>query len=102
MYVEQAEEQKWEPLLVEPVRSAIKNGYTITEIKAYYIAGGDLEKLPSRQAPSNNPSDTSGRVGIPSFSTEKFHEYLATFIAADDQVSEIIIGGLVFIPSAVH
>ena len=63
------------------------------EIKAHYIAGGDLEKLPSRRVPSNNPSDTSGHAGIPSFSTEKFHEYLAPFIVADDQVSEIIIGG---------
>ena len=78
---------------MEPVHSALKNGYTIVEVMAHYIAGGDLEKLPSHHSPSNNPSDTSGCAGIPSFSTEKFHEYLAAFIAADNQVSEIIIGG---------
>ena len=93
MYIEQAEQQGWEVLWVQPVRSAWENGYTITEIKAHYLAGDDLEKLPSHKVPSNDPSDTGGCAAIPPFLIEQFHEYLAAFIAADDQVSEIVILG---------
>ena len=93
MYIEQAEQQGWEVLWVQPVRSAWENGYTITEIKAHYLAGDDLEQLPSHKVPSNDPSDTGGCAAIPPFLIEQFHEYLAAFIAADNQVSEIVILG---------
>ncbi|KIM66089.1 hypothetical protein SCLCIDRAFT_8042 [Scleroderma citrinum Foug A] len=70
-YIDQAIEQKWAVLYVQPVCSAIKNGYTIEEIKAHYITRDNLEKLPSCIV-DPNPSDTDGRASVPPFSIDEF------------------------------
>ncbi|KIM56455.1 hypothetical protein SCLCIDRAFT_45656, partial [Scleroderma citrinum Foug A] len=79
-YIEQATEQKWEVLYVELVCTASNNGYTIKEIKAHFITGGDIEKLPSHKVDSNEPSYPDGHASTPAFSIKESHKYLDSFI----------------------
>ena len=76
---------------MELVCTASNNGYMIKEIRAHFITGGDIEKLPSHKVDSNEPSDPDGCASTPAFSIKEFHKYLASFIVTDNQVSLVAI-----------
>ena len=99
-YIEQAAEQKWEVLYVELVHTASNNGHTIEEIRAHFITGGDIKKLPSHKVDSNKPSDPDGCASTPAFSIKEFHKYLASFIVTDDEVSLAVISSYGTHPSS--
>ena len=99
-YIEQAAEQKWEVLYVELVCTASNNGYMIEEIRAHFITGGDIKKLPSHKVDSNKPSDPDGCASTPAFSIKEFHKYLASFIVTNDEVSLAVISSYGTHPSS--
>jgi hypothetical protein len=61
-------------------------GFSIEEMKAHVEKGGDLASLPPRQnaGAASGPRD---RSSVPEFSVSTFHQFLLSFIVADDQVS---------------
>ena len=97
-YIEAAEKYKWEVLYVNLVRKVINNGDTIMEIKDCFNAGEDLRALPKCVNPNatDDPLHDAGDRGtVPAFSLDNFHEHLAAFIVADNQVSYLChIGAL--------
>jgi hypothetical protein len=88
-YVTEAERNKWN-IFVPSVVKAQRWGYSITEIKAFIEAGGDISCLPNRHfmtKESNPGEDLTGRVSIPAFTMPGLYEHLVAFIVANDQVN---------------
>jgi biotin operon repressor len=84
-YLTQALENSW-PIVVKEVRMLQTQGFSIEEMKAHVEKGGDLTSLPPRQnaGAASGPRD---RSSVPEFSVSTFHQFLLSFIVADDQVS---------------
>lgn len=83
-YLTQALENSW-PIVVKEVKMCQNQGFSIEEMKAHVEKGGNLASLPRRQ----NASMPGNRDSIPEFSVSTFHQFLLSFIVADDQVSGV-------------
>jgi hypothetical protein len=84
-YLTQALENSW-PIIVKEVTMLQTQGFSIEEMKAHVKKGGDLASLPPHQnaGAASGPRDQSS---VPEFSVSTFHQFLLSFIVADDQVS---------------
>jgi hypothetical protein len=85
-YLTQALENSW-PIVVKEVKICQNQGFSIEEMKTHIEKGGDLASLPHRQDASMPGNQNS----IPEFSVPTFHQFLLSFIVADDQVSGVYL-----------
>lgn len=78
--------QNWWPIVLKEVKMLLSQGYSIEEVKTHVEKGGDLASIAPRQdaGAASGPRD---RSSIPEFSVPTFHQFLLSFIIADDQVS---------------
>ncbi|KIM58278.1 hypothetical protein SCLCIDRAFT_1191548, partial [Scleroderma citrinum Foug A] len=88
LYLDEAEKNGW-IILLNYVREAVTDGYTITTIQeALQRPGVTIKNLPQLQ---NCPvAYTSPEVGLPPFTISTMHQYLIRFIVADDQSISVV------------
>ncbi|KAI6101149.1 hypothetical protein F5141DRAFT_1065919 [Pisolithus sp. B1] len=90
-YIEQIEKGNQGKVYISLVHEAVEKGYTIPEIKVHFMAGNNLATLPGHSVESNiTTTNSGGWDGIPSFSMERFGQYLAVFTVSDDQLARLL------------
>jgi hypothetical protein len=72
------------------VKAALDLGYSIEELKVIVEKGGKLRSLPRRPT-AKATSEPGERDSIPEFSLPTFHQFLLSFVVADDQVSGVYL-----------
>lgn len=73
--------------MVKEVKMYQNQGFSIEEMKTHVEKGGDLASLPRRQS----TPIPGHRDSIPGFSVPTFHQFILSFIVADDQVSRVYL-----------
>jgi hypothetical protein len=78
-------ENSW-PILLPKVKAAQELGYSLEDLKVIVEKGGNFRSL-TRRSTEKAKSVPGERDSIPEFSLSTFHQFLLSFIVADDQVS---------------
>jgi len=86
-YLMQALKNSW-LIIVKEIKMFQDQGLSIEQMKTHVETGGDLASLP---CPQNVNTASKDRDSIPEFSIATFHQFLLSFIVADDQVSGVYL-----------